>query len=263
VTAEMDRDLQAFVRGDLTRDQLVLAHGAEAERLADLHERIELALETRFDEDESWTRIVEQMDAGATVTTLRRSHRPRRALALAIAAALTIGGSAFAAVEVHVRDHQGPEAPVSPTHIGAPVPTPVAPPPGKEDGDEDGGTATESTASHDDGGGTRSGETSRDGSGEDTQGEGDQGTSSGDADDQGTSSGNGSGSGNDQGTSGDGGGNDQGSSTGDGNDQGDSSGDGSGSGNDQGTSGDGGNDQGTSGNGGSDDQGTSQGQDQN
>ena len=205
MTAEMDRDLEAFARGELTREQLVAAHGDEAGRLADLHQRMERTLETPFDETGGWTRIAQEMDAGATVTTLRRTPRPRRVLALGVAAAMMIGGSALAAVEVHVRNGRGFEGPALPAHTGTPDPTPAGPGPGT-----DGDTASESPTGND-GGGAQPGDTGGQGSGENSQGGTDQGTSSGDGNDQGTSSSDGSGSGNDQGTSGSG---DQGTSTG-------------------------------------------------
>jgi hypothetical protein len=232
VTREMDRDLEAFARGEVSRQELMAAHGPEAVALADLHERMHATLGTSFDEDAGWSRVVEGMETAATVTTIRRSRRPRSVVALAVAAALTIGGSALAAVEVEVRRHAGSEASTVPAHTEGPgvASEPLAAP--VPDGDQ-AGTATETTstdgtgrgASIDNGGGGSGADANP---AADSAVPGENATSSGESDDHGTSSG---GSGSEHGSSGDG--DDEGSSGG-GNDQG--SGDGSG-GNDQGTSG--------------------------
>jgi hypothetical protein len=264
VTREMDRDLEAFARGEVSRHELVAAHGPEAGALADLHERMHATLGTSFDEDAGWSRVVEGMDTAATVTTIRRSRRPRSVVALAVAAALTIGGSALAAVEVEVRRHAGSEASTVPAHTEGPgvASEPLAAP--VPDGDQ-AGTATQTTstdgtgrgASIDNGGGGSGADANP---AADSAVPGENEASSGESNEHGTSDG---GSGSEHGSSGHG--DDEGSSGG-GNDQG--SGDGSG-GNDQGTSGND-DDQGSSGtssgsgSGGDDnDQGSSQGDNQN
>jgi hypothetical protein len=268
VTRDMDRDLEAFARGEVSRHELVDAYGPEAGALADLHERVQATLAADFDEDAGWRRVVEGMDTPATVTTIRRSRRPRSVVALAVAAALTIGGSALAAVEVQVRKHAGSEGSSVPLHTeGAGVtPEPIAAP--ALDADQPGtATGTPSTdgsavgTSIDNGG---SGRGANPGSAFAVPGE--NGTS-GEGSDHATSGG---GSGSEHGSSGDG--NDEGSSSGDGDDQG--SGDGSG-GNDQGDdddqggsgssggSGSGGGNDNDQGSGNDNDQGTSQGDSQN
>jgi hypothetical protein len=270
VTRDMDRDLEAFARGEVSRHELVDAYGPEAGALADLHERMQGTLAADFDEDAGWRRVVDGMDTPATVTTIRRSRRPRSVVALAVAAALTIGGSALAAVEVQVRKHAGSEGSSVPVHTeGAGVtPEPIA---GSVPDDDQAGTATGSPStdgravgtSIDNGGGSGRGANPAAASAV----PGENGTSSGESSDHGTSA---DGSGSEQGSSG--GGNDEGTSSGDGDDQG--SGDGSG-GNDQGDdddqggsgssggSGSGGGNDNDQGSGNDNDQGTSQGDRQN
>jgi hypothetical protein len=99
VSADLERDLGAWARGELARERLLDAH-AEAAGTVVLHERLSAAAAaTRMpDAEAGWAALLARIDAPAPVVPLRRQVRRRRTLALLVAAALVVGGSAFAAI---------------------------------------------------------------------------------------------------------------------------------------------------------------------
>jgi len=122
VTPDLERDLAAFERNELSREQL-LAHHAEAEPLIRLHDRMKLAA-TAPDPDAvaGWATLLEKMDAAAVVVPFRRPSRTRRTTVLAVAAALMLAGSAFAAVGPRALRERTPITPPSPAPIAVPTP---------------------------------------------------------------------------------------------------------------------------------------------
>jgi hypothetical protein len=90
-------DLAAFEQGDLAREDLAARFGEEVSPLLELHDRmVSLAGMPLVDPDSGWAAIEPQLDAVVVPLAARRSAR-RRTVAIAIAAALVLGGSAFAA----------------------------------------------------------------------------------------------------------------------------------------------------------------------
>jgi hypothetical protein len=90
-------DLAAFEQGDLAREDLAARHGEEVSPLLELHDRmVGLAGMPPVDPDSGWAAIESRLDAVVVPLAARRSAR-RRTVAIAIAAALVLGGSAFAA----------------------------------------------------------------------------------------------------------------------------------------------------------------------
>ena len=213
MSADLERDLGAWAAGALSRERLVATYGAEAAGTVAVHDRLtELAGGMPIpDAEAGWAALVARIEAAAPVVPLRRHDRGRRTVSLLIAAALMVGGSAFAAVRswtphdpVPSRPSQvvtdvgttfGPSdrglvpplAPTAPAHDGHPssrthhghVGSDASGPSGTGDGsssvddpnDRDHGTGND--GSHDDQGGGNDGPS---GSGQDGQG-GNQGAS--------------------------------------------------------------------------------------
>jgi hypothetical protein len=180
VSGDLERDLEAWRRGELSLDNLVAAHGSDAEALAALHERLGRTLSAPVDGDAVWATVERGMAAGNVVQLPGRRRRHKVAV-LAIAAALAVGGSALAAVGSHIGSHpdrpagvsglvtdpsgqpEGPSGPASPTPAATP----------SKDGDgspttTDGDSSGEDSSADNSG----SGSTSSDGSGSDSSGDG-------------------------------------------------------------------------------------------
>jgi hypothetical protein len=119
VSADLERDLGAWSRGELTRARLLEAHGAPAAGCVALHERlVGVAASTRISDPEAgWAALLEKIEAPAPVVPLRPHVRHRRTVSLLVAAAVVLGGSAFAAIWIGT-DHG---AVPSPTATGVTV----------------------------------------------------------------------------------------------------------------------------------------------
>ena len=207
MSGDLERDLAAWRRGELSLEELVAVHGPDAEALAALHERMERMLSAPVDGDAVWAAIERGM-AADNVVQLPPRRRSRKVAILAIAAALALGGSALAAVGAHVgsdRDRPtGTSGVVSDPSVrpegpsGSPTPTPTATSSKGGDGSQ---TSSDGEASGDgsssDGSGTDSGSGSD--SGSDTSGDG---SSSSSGTDSGSGSGTDSGSGDGSGSTG-------------------------------------------------------------
>lgn len=101
---ELDHDLAAWAGGSLSREDLITLHGQEARGLVALHERLLGAVAMAApDPVAGWARLQGQMDA-KVVPIRSRPRRLRRAV-LAVAAAMLIGGGAFAAIHGSSVDH--------------------------------------------------------------------------------------------------------------------------------------------------------------
>ncbi len=108
---ELDHDLTAWADGSLSREDLLTLHGNEAGALVTLHERlIGAAAMPAPDPVAGWELLRGKMDA--KVVGIRTGARPglRRAV-LAVAAAVLIGGGAFAAIRGTVFDGPSTIAP--------------------------------------------------------------------------------------------------------------------------------------------------------
>jgi len=118
MSVELDRDLGAWAREELSREQLLAVHGSAAAALVAVHDRLTGAAGavTVPPAETSWVALLARLDAPAPVVPLRRP-RARRALALAVAVTLAMAGIAFAAASLGSRG-------------GSPVvsPAPTAPP---------------------------------------------------------------------------------------------------------------------------------------
>jgi hypothetical protein len=113
VTYELDHDLTAWAEGNLARADLLTLHGEEARALVRLHERLLGAAETATpDPVAGWAVLQRGMDAKVVPIRTGRRPRVRRAL-LTVAAALVIGGGAFAAIRGMAVDHPGVLAPAA------------------------------------------------------------------------------------------------------------------------------------------------------
>ena len=96
--SELDRDLGAWAREELSREQLLAAHGAAAAALVAVHDRLTGAAAAVAvpSVEAGWAALLARIDAPAPVVPLRRP-RPRRTLSIAVAAALALAGIAYAA----------------------------------------------------------------------------------------------------------------------------------------------------------------------
>ena len=114
MSADLERDLGAWSRGELTRERLLDAHGAPAAGTVALHERLAgVAASTRIpDAEAGWAALLRTIEAPAPVVPLRRHVRRRRTLSLLVAAAVVVGGSAFAAWVAG--DHRSVPSPTAP-----------------------------------------------------------------------------------------------------------------------------------------------------
>ena len=113
MSADLERDLGAWAAGALSRERLVATHGAEAAGTVAVHDRLtELAGGMSIpDAEAGWAALVARIEARAPVVPLRRHPRRRRTVSLLIAAALMVGGSAFAAVRSSTRHDPVPSRP--------------------------------------------------------------------------------------------------------------------------------------------------------
>ena len=100
MSADLERDLGAWSRGDLARERLLATHGAMAAGTVALHERLAgIAAATAIPDPEAgWAALAEKIETPAPVVPLRRHARRRRTVSVLVAAAILVGGSAFAAV---------------------------------------------------------------------------------------------------------------------------------------------------------------------
>jgi len=96
--SELDRDLGAWAREELSREQLLAVHGAAAAALVAVHDRLTAAAAavTVPSVEVGWAALLARIDAPAPVVP-RRRPRPRRTISIAVAAALVLGGIAYAA----------------------------------------------------------------------------------------------------------------------------------------------------------------------
>jgi len=178
VSGDLERDLEAWRRGELSLDNLVAAHGSDAEALAALHERLGRTLSAPVDGDAVWATVERGMAAGNVVQLPGRRRRHKVAV-LAIAAALAVGGSALAAVGSHIGSHPDRPAGVSglvtdpsaqPEGPSGSTPSPAASP--SKDGDGSHTTTDGDSSGEDSSADSGSGSTSSDGSGSDSSGDG-------------------------------------------------------------------------------------------
>src|SRR5207249_8637364 len=95
---QLDRDLGAWAREELSREQLLAVHGAAAAALVAVHDRLTAAAAavTVPSVEVGWAALLARIDAPAPVVP-RRRPRPRRTISIAVAAALVLGGIAYAA----------------------------------------------------------------------------------------------------------------------------------------------------------------------
>ena len=95
--SELDRDLGAWAREELSREQLLAVHGAAAAALIAVHDRLTGAAAAVAvpSVEAGWATLIARIDAPAPVVPLRR-RRPRRTLSIPVAAALALAGIAYA-----------------------------------------------------------------------------------------------------------------------------------------------------------------------
>lgn len=143
--SELDRDLGAWARQELSREQLLATHGAAAAALVAVHDRLTgaAAAVTVPSVEAGWAALLARIDAPAPVVPIRRP-RPRRTLSIAVAAALALAGIAYAASRgSHIGSPDVSPATTAPAHAGpfsgshgrlsAPGPTArMAPPSGSD-----------------------------------------------------------------------------------------------------------------------------------
>jgi hypothetical protein len=124
MTPELERDLTNWEAGELDLAQLAARHGAEAEAVARTYDRLRrVSLGSAPDAEAGWAALVERLDA-ATPLSRARHRRYRRTGAIAIAAALLVGGTAFAATGTGVFHHTPAHAPGSDLTADKGLPSP-------------------------------------------------------------------------------------------------------------------------------------------
>jgi hypothetical protein len=112
VSDDLDRDLRAWEAGAMTGDDLRARQGEGADRVLSIHERLSEAGAVPVpDVDAGWAAVRDRLDI--KVVTLRPRRR-RRAVLLAVAAALAISGSAFAATGGRLFHSEDPTPPAHP-----------------------------------------------------------------------------------------------------------------------------------------------------
>ena len=121
MSTELDRDLGAWAREELSRERLLAAHGSAAAPILEIHDRLTGAAAAVVvpPAEPGWAVLLGKIDA-APVIPLRRP-RARRTLSIAIAAALALAGIAYAAGSR--RSHDGTPTvspPVSGPILGSP-----------------------------------------------------------------------------------------------------------------------------------------------
>ena len=94
---QLDRDLGAWAREELSREQLLAVHGAAAAALVAVHDRLTAAAAavTVPSVEVGWAALLARIDAPAPVVP-RRRPRPRRTISIAVAAAIALAGIAYA-----------------------------------------------------------------------------------------------------------------------------------------------------------------------
>ena len=97
MSADLDRDLGAWTRQELSREQLLAVHGTAAAALVAVHERLTgaAAAVPLPNAEAGWAALRTRIDAPAPVVPLHRP-RPSRILSIAAAAALVLAGIAYA-----------------------------------------------------------------------------------------------------------------------------------------------------------------------
>jgi hypothetical protein len=122
VSTDLDRDLGAWSREELSRERLLAVHGSAAASILEVHDRLTgaAAAITVPAAEAGWAALLATIDAPAPVVPLRRP-RGRRTLSIAVAAALALAGIAYAAAS---RGSHGGSQTVSPA-----VPVPIIVPP--------------------------------------------------------------------------------------------------------------------------------------
>ena len=118
MSTELDRDLEAWAREELSRERLLAVHGSAAASILDVHDRLTgaaAALAVPAAEP-GWAALLAKIDAPAPVIPLHRP-RARRTLSIAVAAALALAGIAYAAAS---RGSHGGSPAVSPA-VSAPI----------------------------------------------------------------------------------------------------------------------------------------------
>jgi hypothetical protein len=131
VSTELDRDLGAWAREELSRERLLAVHGSAAASILEVHDRLTgAAAAVAVPAAESgWAALLAKIDVPAPVIPLRRP-RARRTLSIAVAAALAFAGIAYAAAS---RGSHGGSPTVSPA-VSAPI---LVPPPSVGAGSND------------------------------------------------------------------------------------------------------------------------------
>ena len=130
MSTELDRDLGAWAREELSRERLLAVHGAAAGSILEVHDRLTgAAAAVAVPAAESgWAALLAKIEAPAPVIPLRRP-RARRTLSIAVAAALALAGIAYAAAW---RGSHGGSPTVSPA-----VSAPILVPPSSGNGSND------------------------------------------------------------------------------------------------------------------------------
>jgi len=131
VSTELDRDLGAWAREELSRERLLAVHGSAAAAILEVHDRLTgAAAAVAVPAAESgWAALLARIDVPAPVIPLSRP-RARRTLSIAVAAALAFAGIAYA---VASRGSHGGSPTVSPA-VSAPI---LVPPPSAGAGSND------------------------------------------------------------------------------------------------------------------------------
>ena len=123
MNTELDRDLGAWAREELSRERLLAVHGSAAASILEVHDRLTGAAAAVVvpAAESGWAALLAKIDVPAPVIPLRRP-RARRTLSIAVAAALAFAGIAYA---VASRGSLGGSPTVSPA-LSAPI---LVPPP--------------------------------------------------------------------------------------------------------------------------------------
>lgn len=131
MNTELDRDLGAWAREELSRERLLAVHGSAAASILGVHDRLTgaAAAVAAPAAESGWAALLAKIDVPAPVIPLRRP-RARRTLSIAVAAALAFAGIAYA---VASRGPHGGSPTVSPT-VSAPI---LVPPPSAGAGSND------------------------------------------------------------------------------------------------------------------------------
>jgi hypothetical protein len=111
VNGQLLADLAALERAELSREEVLSRHGDAAADVVALHDRLRAFDDAPpFDVDAGWALVAAKIAPPAIVVPLRPGRPRRRLVALAVAAALMLGGSALALV---LARHDAPRPAVS------------------------------------------------------------------------------------------------------------------------------------------------------